>query len=91
MLTATIRAFAAADLNLRTAAERLQIHPNTAQYRLRRIQERTGRSLRHINDLAELLVAIALQDSLPPTNPERKRLATATNEDRGTSDVRSFP
>lgn len=91
VLTATIRAFAAADLNLRTAAERLQIHPNTAQYRLRRIQERTGRSLRHINDLVELLVAIALQDSLPPTNPERKRLATATNEDRGTSDVRSFP
>ncbi|MGN9782520.1 PucR family transcriptional regulator [Nonomuraea sp. ZG12] len=66
VLTATIRAFAAADLNLRTAAERLQIHPNTAQYRLRRIQERTGRSLRRINDLVELLVAIALQDSLPP-------------------------
>jgi DNA-binding PucR family transcriptional regulator len=66
VLTATIRAFAAADLNLRTAAERLQIHPNTAQYRLRRIQERTGRSLRRIDDLVELLVAIALQDSLPP-------------------------
>lgn len=91
VLTATIRAFAAADLNLRTAAERLQIHPNTAQYRLRRIQERTGRSLRHINDLVELLVAIALQDSLPPTNPERKRLAAATNELQAISDVRSFP
>ncbi|MDA0635057.1 helix-turn-helix domain-containing protein [Nonomuraea sp. MCN248] len=91
VLTATIRAFAAADLNLRTAAERLQIHPNTAQYRLRRIQERTGRSLRRIDDLVELLVAIALQDSLPPTNPERKRLATTTDEDRGTSGVRSSP
>jgi len=92
VLTATIRAFAAADLNLRTAAERLQIHPNTAQYRLRRIQERTGRSLRRINDLVELLVAIALQDSLPPgTNPDRKRLATATNENRGIPDVRSLP
>ncbi|WP_336212293.1 PucR family transcriptional regulator [Nonomuraea sp. LPB2021202275-12-8] len=91
VLTATIRAFAGADLNLRTAAERLQIHPNTAQYRLRRIQERTGLSLRRINDLVELLVAIALQDSLPPgTNPERKRLATATNEDRGIADVRSL-
>ncbi|MFC4118788.1 PucR family transcriptional regulator [Nonomuraea zeae] len=72
VLTATIRAFAAADLNLRAAAEQLQIHPNTAQYRMRRIQERTGRSLRSINDLVELLVAIALQDSQPvlggPTN-----------------------
>ncbi|TDC95661.1 PucR family transcriptional regulator [Nonomuraea deserti] len=89
VLTATIRAFAAADLNLRAAAERLQIHPNTAQYRMRRIQERTGRSLRSINDLVDLLVAIALQDSLP-TNSGRERLATATNEGRGRADVRSF-
>ncbi|SEG98112.1 PucR C-terminal helix-turn-helix domain-containing protein [Nonomuraea solani] len=89
VLTATIRAFAAADLNLRAAAEALQIHPNTAQYRLRRIQERTGRSLRSINDLVELLVAIALHDALP-TNAGRERLATATNERRGSADVRSF-
>ncbi|MGN9843140.1 PucR family transcriptional regulator [Nonomuraea sp. H19] len=89
VLTATIRAFAAADLNLRAAAERLQIHPNTAQYRLRRIQERTGRSLRSINDLVELLVAIALQDALPTTNAGRERLGTATNEGRGRADVRS--
>ncbi|MFB4276672.1 MULTISPECIES: PucR family transcriptional regulator [unclassified Nonomuraea] len=89
VLTATIREFAAADLNLRAAAERLQIHPNTAQYRLRRIQERTGRSLRSINDLVELLVAIALQDTLP-TNTGRERLATATNEGRARADVRSF-
>ncbi|MGW0802342.1 PucR family transcriptional regulator [Nonomuraea sp. NPDC002799] len=94
VLTATIRAFAAADLNLRAAAEKLQIHPNTAQYRLRRIQERTGRSLRSINDLVELLVAIALQDAQPtlggPTKAGRERLATATNEGRGRADVRSF-
>ncbi|MEV0314282.1 PucR family transcriptional regulator [Nonomuraea fuscirosea] len=89
VLTATIRAFAEADLNLRMAAERLQIHPNTAQYRLRRIQERTGRSLRSINDLVELLVAIALQDTLP-TNTGRERLGTATNEGRGRADVPSF-
>ncbi|MEV5829361.1 helix-turn-helix domain-containing protein [Spirillospora sp. NPDC052242] len=90
VLTATIRAFAAADLNLRAAAERLQIHHNTAQYRLRRIQERTGRNLRHITDLVDLLVAIALQDVLPPaTNPGRERLVSATNEEDGTGDVPS--
>lgn len=89
VLTATIRAFAGADLNLRAAAERLQIHPNTAQYRLRRIQERTGRSLRSINDLLELLVAIALHDALP-TNAGRERLGAATNEGRGRADVRSL-
>lgn len=94
VLTATIRAFAAADLNLRAAAERLQIHHNTAQYRLRRIQERTGRNLRHITDLVDLLVAIALQDALPPginpgTNAARQKLVSATNESEGTPGVPS--
>jgi DNA-binding PucR family transcriptional regulator len=64
VLTATIRAFAAADLNLRVAAESLQVHPNTAQYRLTRIEERTGRNLRCVADLVDLLVAIALDDGV---------------------------
>jgi PucR C-terminal helix-turn-helix domain/GGDEF-like domain len=64
VLTATIRAFADADLNLRVAAERLQVHPNTAQYRLHRIEERTGRNPRRICDLLDLLVAITLDDSI---------------------------
>jgi DNA-binding PucR family transcriptional regulator len=63
VLTTTIRAFAAADLNLRAAAERLQVHPNTAQYRLRRIEERSGRNPRRIADLMDLIVAIALDDA----------------------------
>jgi hypothetical protein len=63
VLTTTIRAFAAADLNLRAAAERLQVHPNTAQYRLRRIEERSGRNPRRIADLLDLIVAIALDDA----------------------------
>jgi len=64
VLTETIRAVADCDLNLRLAAERLQVHPNTAQYRLRRIEERTGRNPRRIADLLDLLVAIALDDAL---------------------------
>jgi len=59
-LSATVEAFARADLNLRLAAEHLHVHPNTAQYRLRRIEERTGRSPRRVADLIDLLVAIAL-------------------------------
>jgi DNA-binding PucR family transcriptional regulator len=64
VLTETILAVADADLNLRLASERLQVHPNTAQYRLRRIEERTGRNPRRIADLLDLLVAIALDDAL---------------------------
>ncbi|MFC6014499.1 PucR family transcriptional regulator [Nocardia lasii] len=59
-LAATIRAFAAADMNLREAAEVLHIHLNTAKYRLGRIHELTGRNVRRVNDLVELLVAIEL-------------------------------
>ncbi|WP_149182828.1 CdaR family transcriptional regulator [Streptomyces sp. TRM49041] len=61
-LAITIRAFAEADLNLRLTADRLRIHHNTAHYRLRRIEERTGRNPRRIADLLELLVALAIRD-----------------------------
>ncbi|MET7773590.1 helix-turn-helix domain-containing protein [Nocardia sp. NPDC005366] len=61
VLADTIRAFAAADMNLREAAEELRIHHNTAKYRLGRVQELTGRNVRSVNDLVELLVAIELQ------------------------------
>jgi hypothetical protein len=61
VLTSTVRAFAHADLNLRAAAKELHVHPNTAQYRLHRIEERTGRSPRRIADLLDLLVAIELR------------------------------
>ncbi|MGN2637761.1 helix-turn-helix domain-containing protein [Nocardia takedensis] len=59
-LADTIRAFAAADMNLREAADALRIHHNTAKYRLGRVQELTGRNARSVNDLVELLVAIEL-------------------------------
>jgi sugar diacid utilization regulator len=65
VLTATVRAFADANLNLRLAAARLQVHPNTAQYRLRRIEERTGRNPRRVADLLDLLVAIELDGNRP--------------------------
>jgi hypothetical protein len=61
VLSSTVEAFARADLNLRAAAEGLHVHPNTAQYRLRRIEERTGRNPRRIADLLDLMIAIALE------------------------------
>jgi PucR C-terminal helix-turn-helix domain/GGDEF-like domain len=62
VLRATVRAFAAADGSLRESAERLQVHPNTVQYRLRRVEERTGLNPRRILDLRDLLVGMALDD-----------------------------
>jgi sugar diacid utilization regulator len=59
-LTATLLAYADADLNAKLAAERLFVHVNTAHYRLGRIAERTGCDLRRLSDVVELLIAIKL-------------------------------
>jgi sugar diacid utilization regulator len=59
-LLATLRAYAAADLNAKQAAEQLHIHVNTAHYRLARIAERTGCDLRRVSDVIELLIAARL-------------------------------
>jgi hypothetical protein len=62
-LVATVRAYAAADLNVKRAAEQLHVHVNTAHYRLAKIEERTGVDMRHVGDLVELLIAAQLAES----------------------------
>jgi DNA-binding PucR family transcriptional regulator len=62
-LITTLLEFAAADMNAKTAAERLHLHVNTAYYRLERIAERTGCDLRRLSDVLELLIAIRLLDT----------------------------
>jgi PucR C-terminal helix-turn-helix domain/GGDEF-like domain len=60
MLIDTLEAYVAADLNVKAAAEALVIHVNTAHHRLARIEERTGRNLRRVMDVIDLLIAIRL-------------------------------
>jgi sugar diacid utilization regulator len=61
-LVDTLRAYAAADLNVRRAAEELHIHVNTAHYRIAKIEERTGADLRSVSDVVGLLIAAQLTD-----------------------------
>ena len=56
----TLEAYAAADLNAKEAAETLFIHFNTAHYRLNKIEERTGRDMRRLADVVDLVIAIRL-------------------------------
>ena len=65
-LIATLAAYAACDLNARTAARPLHLHVNTAYYRLDRIAERTGCDLRRFADVMELLIAVRLLGATPP-------------------------
>jgi sugar diacid utilization regulator len=60
VLTETLLAYVAADLNAKAAAEHLYVHVNTVHYRLSKITERTGCDLRRISDLLDLLIAIKL-------------------------------
>jgi hypothetical protein len=59
VLSDTLLAYLDCDLNVRLAAERLFVHPNTAHYRLARVEERTGCSVRRLRDV--LLIAIAIR------------------------------
>jgi PucR-like helix-turn-helix protein/diguanylate cyclase with GGDEF domain len=51
----TIRAFAAADLNVASAAQRMHVHPNTVRYRLQQIAARTGYDPRSFAGLVDLI------------------------------------
>ena len=62
MLVRTLVAYADADLNAKAASEALLIHVNTAHHRLGRIAERTGRDLRRLSDVIDLLIAIRISD-----------------------------
>jgi hypothetical protein len=58
MVKATIRAFAACDLNISRTAAALYVHANTVRYRLGRIADTTGHDPRTFAGLLELVCVI---------------------------------
>jgi hypothetical protein len=60
VLTATLLEYVRSDFNAKLTAERLFVHPNTARYRLGKIEERTGCDLRCVADVIDLLIAMRL-------------------------------
>ena len=76
VLTTTLLEYVAADFNAKLAAERLYVHPNTARYRLAKIEERTGTRLRCVADVLDLLIAIRVAEAefdatVTPVGPPR--------------------
>jgi hypothetical protein len=59
----TIRAFAAADLNVANAAQRMHVHPNTVRYRLQQIATKTGYDPRTFTGLVELLCILEITNN----------------------------
>jgi sugar diacid utilization regulator len=63
VLITTLLEYVRSDLNVKLAAERLYVHPNTARYRLGKIEERTGTRLRCVADVLDLLIAIRVAEA----------------------------
>jgi DNA-binding PucR family transcriptional regulator len=65
LLLSTLLAWLDADGSANAAGAALFCHPNTVRYRLRRIEEATGRSLAAPAQLAELVAAVRAWSELP--------------------------
>lgn len=59
-LRETLLAYAGCDLNVGATARRLHLHPNTVHYRLRGIERLTGRDVRRLGDVIDLVAAVRL-------------------------------
>jgi hypothetical protein len=64
MLFETFRVWQDNDASVRGAAEVLVCHPNTVRHRLRRVEQRSGRSLSRPRDVAELCLAFEVHRRL---------------------------
>jgi PucR C-terminal helix-turn-helix domain/GGDEF-like domain len=65
-LLGTLRAWFDAGGSAVETGKRIYVHPNTVRYRLRRLQEHTGRSLDDPRAVAELLAALDALRLMPP-------------------------
>lgn len=70
----TLRAYINAEMSLQRTAELLVVHPNTVAYRLRQISALTGRDMRCLTDMADLIVGITALDVLEMQRNDRNRI-----------------
>ncbi|MEV5972727.1 helix-turn-helix domain-containing protein [Streptomyces sp. NPDC051921] len=68
-LLATLRTFLACSLDRRRAAARLQVHPNTVDYRLRKAADLTGLDATRGANLVTLHAALAAHDAVKRGGP----------------------
>jgi purine catabolism regulator len=85
----TMRCYLESDLDVITAAKALSLHPNSLRYRLGKIEELVGESLRKPATIANLYLALTL-DSLsssaaspPRTGSARPALRESSDDARG--------
>jgi DNA-binding PucR family transcriptional regulator len=67
VLLDTLSAWSTHNGSANETAVHLYCHPNTVRYRLRRLEERTGRSLSSPRSVAELLLALECELQKKPS------------------------
>jgi DNA-binding PucR family transcriptional regulator len=77
-LIATLREYAACDLNARRAAAALFVHRNTVLYRLQRVAELTGLDPHVLPELLDLITAARLVQGLAPREVTARTGASVT-------------
>lgn len=65
ILFTTFRTWMSAGGSINATAKQLYCHPNTVRHRLHRIEERTGKSIGHPRELAELCLAFEIDLRVP--------------------------
>jgi purine catabolism regulator len=65
-LLESLAAYLSADQNINAAAEALHVHPNSLRYRLNRVEDLLGRSLRSPATMADLYVALRAETRFGP-------------------------
>jgi DNA-binding PucR family transcriptional regulator len=68
----TIRAFAAADLNVTKAADAMKVHPNTIRYRLQQLSSGTGHDPRTFAGLVDLICILETTSDDASSKPPRQ-------------------
>jgi DNA-binding PucR family transcriptional regulator len=71
-LAASLQAWLSADRSWQRAADSLHVHRQTLVYRMRRVEELTGRRLDRSKDLAELWLAIQAAEAAGRLEPYRE-------------------
>jgi hypothetical protein len=71
ILVDTLLAYAAAELSLRRAADRLAVHPNTVTYRLHKLGRVLERDLSSFSDLVEVVTWAQVLDRARPVSAVR--------------------
>ena len=90
-LVASLRTYLARNRSLKESSEALHVHKQTVVYRMRRVEELTGRRLGRIQDIVDFWLALRALDLLGKDNQESDREIGLAGSERKPPHTRTAP